>query len=246
LAPRLGHLEPWTGSVDHAAVSGIRVAHGVIADTAPVATALMDRAPIVITGIGGKETGRLAAIMAITDSDDRELLLVGPLARDLVVRRRRRAQVLRLDAPAERHADLIPARSAGRPFSMEIDDRCAVVDGVRSCLAPPPPGHGWTLLHYRHVPVAVSRVLDALFVALLSLPLAFLAGLGGWRRALGASAALALALTVAALTVGLAPPGWPDLAAILAALPVGRGLIRSLRQSPGPPATSDQRVNMRA
>lgn len=245
-APRLGHLEPWTGSVGSAAIGNASLPHGLVADTTPVATALIARAPIVITGIGGQETERLAAIVAITNIDNRELLLIGPLGRDLVVRRRRRGQQLRFDAPAERFERVMPAPGAGLPFSITVDDRCASVDGVRRCLAPPSLGHGWTLLHYRHVPVRVGRGLDGLGVALLTLPLAFLLALTGVRPAALATVALAAALYAAAALSGLAQPGWPELAGLVTSLLCGRILARSLRSARGDRAAPGQRANIRS
>ncbi len=226
--PRLRHLEPWTGSVTDARIGELAVPPPRLEDTAPIRPLIRAGARIEIAGRGGRPTERLGGIITLSDEHDREVLLVGVQAEDLVVRVRRRAAVFRLDAPDHRFRGALPRSLEGEPITIAIDGDpvapCASVNGHRSCAPRPTVGRAWALLRWLETMGTVPlSLLDAVTFAALAFPVGLVAA--GVPRAtrVASVAALVGGVSLASGATGLAMPG------VLAMVAGALGLVAGLR-----------------
>lgn len=230
--PELGNFGLYRGRVLSAAVGG-RPAPSARLEPTGLFTELFRRAaPVEVRFLAGPPPDRLSPIFSVFDRNEREVFLLGADGEDLVVRRRRLADRLRLDRPELRVrgalAGLLPGDTLDAVVRGQGAATCVSLSPVevRECPMRYPPGRGWALLLF---PEELSRPwllgLDALWAGLLALPL------GLWLRRdavawLGPSL-LAAGLWVGAPVTGLLPAGLPEALGAVGGLLGGRAL-RSL------------------
>ena len=210
-SPDQEHLEHWTGRVSEARLDGLPVPDWRLADPAALEAAFADGFTLEITGVHGARTRELGGIVTVSDGRKDELLLVGPVGDDLVVRTRRRAADLRFGGPEVRFAGLMRGATAGTPFTLGVvaspAGTCATLDGRERCLGPAAFGSAWILLFTdRDVSPTARILLNTVTIALLVFPVGLL--LGGVPRSQAITAVLALlgGMLGAGWTGGLAPP----------------------------------------
>ncbi len=222
-SPRFGHLAAWTGTVTRAAIDGRDLPHGEIEGDAHLRSLLDHDGGIELAGIAGAAPARLAPIFMLTDTEYRELLLIGADGPDLVVRWRRRSNEFLLEAPTGRFAGLLGPVGAGSALTIQVEidgaTACATVNGRRDCLPAPSAGAGWSLLQSSAgVSRGTQRGLDGTTVFVLLLPLGLALARGG-SRGLSLGVGLTLAACAAATAAaGIATIGLVEGAGALLAL----------------------------
>ena len=159
----------------------------------------------------GPKTQRLAPIFSVFDEHQREIFLVGAEGDDLVVRYRLRAAILRLDQPGLRLVDglrdlgvgdttTVAVRRTGSGFHLSTGGGLQSHAGFTI-------GAGWTFLMFpERLPAAVVEFLNAIWVALLTVPLGFW-GRQTWLTVLAASIILATLVATPAVTRLMPTPG---------------------------------------
>jgi hypothetical protein len=180
--------------------------------------------------VAGPPPSALAPLIGVSDSEERLLVLASIYGADLSYRLETRGSGLGLE-PLR-----IPLRGAlariepGEPFALEMRR-----DGSRLCVSAHAPrgedrhcqtpwslAGGWRAFAPFALGARASRAMDALWVALLLVPVGLWAR-RGFLSALAAALLVAAALAVPTL-LGLAPLGLPGLAGAAAGLSLGRGL----------------------
>lgn len=211
LAPRLAMLAHWQGRVDSVHVGTERIETGVLPGVAAVRAAVAARAPIQVVGVAGAAPDGLAPIVMLADDAQEEMLLIGQDGQDLIVRERRRSSVLRLFEPEHRFVDPWTAVPPGVAFRLDLTPRprsaCASVAGRESCVGPFAAGSGWSLLYWRRgFGPDAHRLLGMFTFALAWWPLGLLVGPASTARIVATGAIGTVAVHLAALASGLAPP----------------------------------------
>jgi hypothetical protein len=210
LPPRLGHLEEWRGTVTEATLGALPLSHGELGDTEAARAALLYLAPISMRGTAGPPPSALAGIVLITDAESRELLIVGQEGPDLVLRRRRQAHRLGLDAPVARFRGALADVRPSDPLSITLTRRegrdCLTMHAVERCAASPSLGRFWSLLYSDGgLPPVTHRTLDAFAIWLLFLPTGISVAGGPARRAVVAAAVVVSGAWL--IGAGFAGPG---------------------------------------
>ena len=228
--PSLAHLELYRGRVLAATLSGLRITPGPIPDSRLTRERLAAAQgfSLHVRAVAGPRTPALAALFAIYDDHEREIVLLGPDRDDLVLRFRALAAELRFDQPdirlvnAMRHVgagdtlDITVTRGGAR---QEGDYRIALNGRITSGLGCAV-GCGWALLIYPEVfPAWLRLLLGAAWVGGLFAPAGF------WMRTrsdtLFAAAAVATGLAGAPVFTPLVAT--PALQWLAAALGVAAG-----------------------
>jgi len=246
LAPRLAHLGVWEGIVRSARIGDQTLVHGFLADGPAVQAAMRDRAPVLIEAIAGPRTTRLAPIIAISDDEFEEMMLIGQDGDDLIVRERRVASDLRLFEPETRFVGWFATLGDGAPFSLRVrfgrSTACVAQAGTpERCAERFAAASGWTFLLWRRWLGGPWRAaLGAVTLAILFVPLGLLLSPRSavWRVAYVATAVTGVVL--AARAVSLAAPTVWEWGAMLAGIAGGVALrhvtlagAASERSSPG-------------
>ncbi len=234
-APEQGHLELWTGSVEHAAVAGLAVADGRSKISSTLRAALRDSTTVSVEGRAGGPSRDLAGIFAITTDTQEEVILLGVHGTDVIVRLRRRAADLRLDAPAIRFPNALAGVDSGAELSVTLaltpDASCVTVNDVRACTQRPSAGSSWRSGRALNLaPPRILQLTDAIYVFVLMFPVGLLAHKVGRVRAVLALPVLGGAWMCAALWSGLAAPTIVDWCAWILALASGLALRAAPRQ----------------
>ena len=241
--PDHDYLANWTGELDSVYIDGRSVPPGRIRDTGPLRAAIASGADIRIKGRSGAPTRRLNGIFTIADAEEREILLVGGIGDDLVVRSRRLAAMFRLHYPHAQFGDLLGSGAVGTPFELVVrgdlvDGSCAKVDGNRDCSLPPPAGSVWSLfLPMQTTPPVQQRLFDLLTFFCLTFPVAL------WSRSVPTSQARAGLLVLLAGLIAapwythLAVPGIPEWVGLVLAVMAGPWLHRRLVSARAAPSS---------
>ena len=234
--PNQDHLERWTGAIHRVEIGGRPAAPGGTADGTLINSALLHGATIDIQASAGVPTSRVAGIFTVNDRETNEILLVGAERRDLVVRFRRAASVLRLDSPVLRFREALAPIPAGQPLHITVHvtdaGACAAVNEQTTCTAPFSVGSAWSLLAWRDdAPRSLIRFLDATTLGILFGTLTiFFPAVGRFAASAllgGAGVAIALASTRWGLTIVAAP----ELLGIFGGAGLGYALSRLVRGS---------------
>ena len=224
--PELGQYETYGGRVEQARLGDRPLPSGRLRESDSVRAELLGGVPVDLVFRGGPETERVAPVFAIYDDVQRQMLLLGAQGDDLLLRVRRRSADLRLKAPQLRARGAAPASGATVEASVAIRDgaACLAARVEETCDALAPPARGWSLLLGPAPRAIPARGVDAIFAALLLVPL------GLWWRRDGAGlagAGLAGAGVVLAALAGGA--GAADVVAALAGGMAGGGLGAAIR-----------------
>jgi VanZ family protein len=226
--PSLAHLELYRGRVLDATLSGLPITPGPLPDSRLVRQRLASQQgfSLRVRAVAGPRTPGLAALVAIYDDHEREIVLLGPDRDDLVLRFRARATDLRFDQPDVRLVSALQHVAAGDTlditvtrggeqekgrYSFALNGR--ITSGLGCAV-----GCGWAVLMYpESLPPWLRTLLGVAWVGGLFAPAGF------WMRtrsdALFTAAAVATGLAGApAFTPLVATPALQWAAALLGML----------------------------
>jgi hypothetical protein len=222
--PEVGDMPVYDGRVLAARVGPAAVARGRLGDSRPVREALVAGAPVEAVVLVGPPHPALSPVLRIVDEEEREAVLLAAEGRDFVFGYRMRAENVRLDRPLFRVPDARRDIPAGDTIRVAVQRRgrgiAARVDGRLVGAPRLDVGRGWTLLFFSlSFGERTSRALDALWIALWTLPL----GLWARRRARWYLAAGIAAAALVALPgmVALAPAGLEEVVGAAAGVAAG-------------------------
>lgn len=195
----------YTGSLIEAQLSQTEIPSEEIDDSDHVRSLLLAGAPVTLRLVGAPNTDRLSKIFGITAEGRREVLLLGDRKGDLIFRYRTLARVLRFEQPDLSIDNGLRPAPDGDTISIQASIRagqaCLGVNGNVSCGIGFTPGDGWRLLaNPAGLPDRLRPVLDAGWLALLLLPVGFLA-----RRRWETVAAVAISASGLAFVPGITP-----------------------------------------
>jgi hypothetical protein len=237
--PELGGFVQHPGRVTAATVDAIPVPHGRLRASDVLADSLADgELRVNVTAEAGPPTRGLAPLFRVVDGHGNQALLVAQLGRDLYVETGTRAERLRIGAVSLLVPDAITARGA-TAITAESDRR-----GYRVTVSGPAGNArvhtvsrsvtwGWAiLLPFVDRIDGRRRLLDALWMAGLMLPLGWWAarGLGPGPGALLGGGALGAALAAVPAAAGLTPAGLAAWAGGAAGFVVGAAGWRTARR----------------
>lgn len=234
---QLGRFEWYRGRVVRAAVGGVELPDGRLANSDSVRTLLLARAPLVIDARAGPPVSGLAPLFSIADGGAREIVLLGPDRSGLVVRYRTRAVAAWLANPALRADGALAGIEPGQPLNVTLradgHGWCLVVDGRAHCGLGFTLGRGWAMIDFpAPLPTWFRASLDELWLACLLLPLGF--WLTGRRAGAAAVIAAGAGLWLVPASLGLMPTPPAEWAAAAAGLALGLALRRNA-EAPAPP-----------
>jgi hypothetical protein len=236
-APRMPDLQPFAGRVLEADLDGEALPYGMLADSERVAARLRARYALRVIAEAGRPADGQAALLLVTDQEQREILLLGPDAEDLVLRFRSRGVRVGLEGARIRVAGALHGLSDGERFRVEAErdgaDLCLDLDGRRHCGLGFTIGDGWSLLLpdwrllARH-----RRLLGALWLGMLLFPLGFWSNPS--RTTTIAWAAVLATLLLAPASTGLLPTPPAQFAGAVSGVVAGSCLRWGLRSRSGP------------
>jgi hypothetical protein len=201
--PRMDHLQPYTGHVLEADLDGIELPYGELADSRALGARLnRDYTLRVIAEAGDPPAGQ-AALLLVTDQRQREILLLGPDAEDLVLRLRNRGEWLGLEIARIRVSGALRGLAVGERIRLEAvrkgADLCLEVNGSRVCDLGFTIGDGWSLLVWDQPALARHRrLLGAIWLGMLLFPLGFWANPSRSTAAAGGAVVAAMLLAPSA------------------------------------------------
>jgi hypothetical protein len=193
----LAHLAPTDARLTQVTLAGLPLQEGWTGESETVRRLLSAGHPLEIRLDPGEAPARLGGLYALYDDRQREVLLLGRVNDELVVRLHRRAARLRLGDPDIRVRGVFTRDGAGDRLTLRLErDRsggsgyCATWSGGResetASLATGPQrrcdlgftlGRGWALLAYPHfLPEALRSLLDFVWTGLFFVPI------GLWMR----------------------------------------------------------------
>src|SRR2546429_438237 len=159
--PSLAHLELYRGRVLDATLSGLPVTPGPIPDSRLVRDRLAAAQgfSLRVRAVAGPRTPALAALFAIYDDHEREIVLLGPDRDDLVLRFRALATELRFDQPDIRLVSALQHVRAGDTLDITVTrggarqegDYGIALNGRSTSGLGCAVGCGWALLMYPEV-----------------------------------------------------------------------------------------------
>jgi len=146
----LGHYEWYRGKVLSAEMGGMPLASWRLANTRAVREVLRAGTALNVRAVAGPRTERLAPLFSIHDSEQREVLLVGPDGDDLVLHVRSRAVEVLL-RPTELRwrgalAGVAPGDTLAVSVRREPTGYCLVANGRERCRLTFTAGQAWLLL----------------------------------------------------------------------------------------------------
>jgi hypothetical protein len=203
--PRLEGAPLYGGSVLSTELDGRAVAPGILDEPPTPDGGSQEAFELSITLEVGPAPDDVAPVFRVHDEQDHDVRLIGVQASDLVLRERRLAASVKLDAAEIRVPDALAGAQPEDTVVVRAERRgeetCLAVEGRTWCGLGITPGRTWTyLLSLRNVSEGRKRALDLVWLVLLHFPIGFFAGA---RRGAAGGAAASL-LTIVA--VGLATP----------------------------------------
>lgn len=180
--PDLPHLERYHGAVIDARLDQHDIPPGRLEHTSSIKAALLAGAPFEIRAVAGPQASGLAPLFSIYDERGREIFLVGPDRWDLVSRYRTVAISRGLHQPSLRLPDAMKPFQDGDTLAVSVwkEGRryCIELSMIRNCDLGFTVGSGWSLLIDGNlIPAEMTTVVNAVWVAVLLIPVGF------WRGA---------------------------------------------------------------
>ena len=253
--PDLGHLEWYRGRVLGASLGDLPLPGSRldVQRSERVRSLLAAGAQMDVRAVAGPATSRLGSLVSIYDERQREIMLLGPMRQDMVLREHTRAVGIGLDNPPLRWHGVLSTVRRGDTVGVRVrparGGTCLAVAGREDCGVAHRVSDGWALLSgFVALSDAPQRALSAVWLALLVLPV------GLWLRR-GWAGALAIGVLGAGVllvprAVSLAQPAWWEMAALAAGLASGVALQRSAHSLGAPPrsapASADTHRSMRS
>lgn len=231
--PEREYYAPWNGVILEADVNGVPAPSGPIEDTDAGRSALEAGRPVHLRFIQGDPPSGLAALFHVVDDSKREILMIGAVSSDLVVRPRLRATEARLDFTDQRFVGFLNETAPGDTVSLHVStdargrscatiDR-ATIDRATTCAPYPSLGSGWQLILWKGaLPELARRALHGATVLLLLLPLSILSVAQPRPTGVILLGFITVAMILVGRGVGLAWPGIPELVAAAAAMFIAR------------------------
>ncbi len=239
--PRYAGLEVYRGEVWSADVGGQPIPpFGPVTETEALREALERGAPISMTFRVGPPTAGLAPVLSIVDDRQQEIALIGIDGDTLVYHLRSRAAPAGLHSPMARVPGAFALEDAGAIRSLRVDRTGAGsivrLDGQAAVPVDLPISRGWAFLVWPgSVPSALTPLLDALWLAGLLCPVAWLAV----RRPIAWTAVAGLAVLLLTLPeisglAGLTVVQWGWSAVAVAAAALASRAAQGTPHSPDP------------
>jgi hypothetical protein len=198
--PNLAHLAPYHGRVLDAMIGEVRFPAGPIANSAAIRDALRSSEgfSLRVRAVAGPRPAAVAALFAVYDQHQREVLLLGPDRDDLVFRFRTRAVTWRLDQPDIRLVGALGAVAPGDSLQVTVQGRrgryAVTVNSSPAAALGFTLGSGWALLMYpESLPAWLKVLLSLAWVAALWVPAGF------WARTRRDGTIIAVTVTVGLL-----------------------------------------------
>ena len=251
IAPSLGNLELFRGTVISAHVGTINVSDGALPDSRDVRDSLMNAAAIGTRIIATSKTTGLAPIFRIVDLEQREVVLLAQNGADLVFGERTGAAVLRLQAPLFALPGILRQTIGSTDRANRRNDLvfAATYSPREVRFTSPPEGFdrripisvslGWTLLlpfQWFMQGTSAELAFNALWIAFLLIPIGYWGSFAGQsptdRNGTGIAWALMavfvvfFGLSVAPRVFGLRMSGPLDWLAALSGIAIGAALAR--------------------
>jgi hypothetical protein len=206
--PNLGHLEWYRGQVLRAEIGGIPLPSRRLDSSETVRGKLREGSTLTVHALAGPTTTRLGSLFSIYDESQQEILLIGPVASDLVVRARTVAAAIGLETPCLQFRDLMMGLDPGDTLSIGLETsargryRLAVNDRER--VEQFSIASLWSLLLASPTSPGTRALAGLLWACTLAAPA------GWWLRAriplgLAAFAAAVLAIVVLSRSLGQPP-----------------------------------------
>ncbi len=176
--PNLAHLGVYRGRVLAATLADRPLPPGLVWHSPTVGRLLRAQVPLRLTVVAAPPPDQLADIFSIYDHFQHEVLLVGAVGSDLIIRQRTFAAELGLDGPERRLAGALAPYARGDTFDLAITrgerGACVAVDSAVRCGVGYTAGDGWTLVWYpRSIPGWAQRLLGLLWMAAFAFPCAY-------------------------------------------------------------------------
>jgi len=198
--PNLAHLAPYQGRVLDAMIGEVRFPAGPIANSVGVRDALRSSEgfSLRVRAVAGPRPAAVAALFALYDQHQREILLLGPDRDDVIFRFRTRATTWRLDEPDIRLVGALRAITPGDSLDVTVHGRRGRYALTVNSSAPAALGFtlgsGWALLMYpESLPAWLKAVLSLAWMAALWVPAGF------WARTRRDAWVTGMAVTVGLL-----------------------------------------------
>jgi hypothetical protein len=217
--PNLQHLEWYRGRVLSASIGNVPLPSQQLADSRTVRDLLLAGTPLSLEVVAGPRPQYLGSLFSIADGSKREVILVGVERDDLVVRYRTRSVAARLDQPAFRLDNAFGDVTVGDTVHVtawrEGRGYCVRVNTSRFCPVGFTAGRSRSVfLSTERLPTPWQQVLDALWMALLMMPLGFWTR-KRWESMVPLGIAFAALAVVPATSGLLAPPAGEWVGALL-------------------------------
>lgn len=171
-----GH-DQYSGEVQDVSMGGLAIGDGRHPASEQLRDLLMGGAPVRIRLVLGRPPSDLAPIFSVADDREREILFVGALDQDVVVRWIRWSNRIRLDAPSLTFQHAFAGRLPGELATVElVVARASAVLTVngRQFFERITSGQGWSLLWFqRSLSRPLLHVISVLWLAILVLPIGY-------------------------------------------------------------------------
>jgi hypothetical protein len=175
---RLGHLAWYRGRVLDATLGVLPLPSWRIDDSEAARAAVRAGEPVHVRALAGPRPPGLAPVAMINDEAQHEIILLGIDRDDLVFRYRTRSTAMRLRQPDLRVPGIMRTITPGDTIMLrawrERRGYCLQLDGDRRCGIGNTAGRAWSVVLYpEHLPQGMMRLLDAVWIVALFLPLGF-------------------------------------------------------------------------
>jgi hypothetical protein len=227
LPPDFEHLAAYEGRILGAWLDGVALPNGPIRDPEQVPVHLEGDYELRVAAVASSPPSRVAALLVIT-AESGEVAFLGIDHTDLIYRYLSRAGALGLETPRVRLGRALRRVSAGIPMTLQLrragPDLCIAVSDAEECSLGVTVGDGWMLLAPGTPESAARRLLAALWIASVFVPVGYWAAAS--RRPLAPCAIAGAGLLLAAPITGLLATPLSQLVAGLGGLLAGRSLWR--------------------
>ncbi len=239
--PELGHLDTYDGTVLEASVGTLAIPPTRMTNSSEVRDSLRHQSAIRVVAVAAPSTVRTSSILSVYDDRQREIFLVGSRGDDLVFRYRTVAASARFDQPDIRVVagmrDITPGDTLRVVIEHGRRSTCISVNARQHCNLGFTLGSGWGILLFAELlPHRISQLLNTAWLAVLVLPIGFLAR----ATPLGYAAGGLLLTGVVFLPgpLGLLPTPVYEWVGGLLGMAVGFGLRRRARFRPSTSAAA--------